>query len=276
MYATDFEYDHHYLSDFGFVICSFDDAGLGNVTAGSQITFNTVSRHYGKKYSLTSTQYDSCIETTFDICKDPCLYTSQDDLRITNDECREIMRWLNRREFLKFSFTDDDNLGMGYEEQVYYYGSFNIEKIILDTELVGLRLTLTTDKPFGYGEERTANLSFTTTSLSEKLIDASDEIGYTYPSITITLKASGKLTISNDVEGSPMVIDNCSEGEVITVDGSTHIITTSLVSHKLYDDFNFEFLRIGNTYDNRTNVITVSLPCEMELRYTPVIKNSPD
>lgn len=73
-----------------------------------------------------------------------------------------------------------------------------------------------------------------------------------------------------------MVIKNVSVGEVITIDGPTHIITSSLDSHKLYDDFNFEFFRIGNTINNRNNRISASLPCKLEFTYSPIIKDSPD
>ena len=49
MYASDFEYDGHYLSDFGFVVCDFDGASSYDViSAGSKITFNKVSRNRGK------------------------------------------------------------------------------------------------------------------------------------------------------------------------------------------------------------------------------------
>ena len=52
MYACDFEYDGQYLSDYGFIICNFNGSSdFDVVSAGSKITFNTVSRHRGKKYS---------------------------------------------------------------------------------------------------------------------------------------------------------------------------------------------------------------------------------
>lgn len=44
MYALDFEYDGQYLSDYGFIICDFNSSsGADIVSAGSMITFNTVS-----------------------------------------------------------------------------------------------------------------------------------------------------------------------------------------------------------------------------------------
>ena len=270
MFATDFEYDGHYLSDFGFTICSFNGSSdTETVSAGSKISFNTVSTHYGKRFNLAGTQYDECITATFDICKDMC---QDDNFVITNDEYRDIMRWLNRREFLKFRilYDEDDD-----REFCYYEASFNVDKIMSDQGLVGLELTLETNKPFGYGQEQYFSWTMTGGS-SKSLYDMSDEIGYTYPSVVITLMEAGDLQITNDLEPCMMVINNCSSGEVITIDGETHIITSSLDSHKICDDFNFDYLRIGNTINNRINKITCSLTCKLEIRFNPVIKDSPE
>ena len=270
MFATDFEYDGYYLSDFGFTICSFNgSSGVETVSAGSKISFNTVSTHYGKHFNLAGTQYDSCITTTFSICKDTC---QGDDFVITNDEYRDMMRWLNRREFLKFRllYDEDDD-----REPCYYDGSFNVEKIMAAQGLVGLELTLETNKPFGYGQEKYYSWTVTGGS-SVRLYDISDEVGYIYPSVVITVMEAGNLQITNDLEPCTMVIKNCSSGEVITIDGNTHIITSSLNSHKISDDFNFDYLRIGNTINNRSNNITCSLNCMLEIRFNPIIKDSPE
>lgn len=271
MYACDFEYDGQYLSDYGFIICNLNgESDFDVVSAGSEITFNKVSRHSGKRYSLTSTQYDECITATFDICKDPEVYT---DLRITNDEQRDIMRWLNRREFLKFQLLSDDERD---RDACFYQASFNVNKVNVNKVLYGFELTMETDKPFGHGQEISEVWTVGDTSKAHILSDMSDEIGYTYPSMVITINEGGNLTLCNETEDCTMVINNCSSGEVITIDGDTQIISSSLDSHKLYDDFNFEFFRIGNTISNRNNKITASLPCKLEVAYSPIIKDAPD
>ena len=273
MYAIDFEYDGQYLSDYGFIICSFDGAsGSETVNAGSKITFNTVPMHSGKRYSLTGTQYDECITTTFSICKNPCNYDDFDDMKITNDEYRDLMRWLNRREFLKFQIFDEDE---NTRDACYYNASFNIEKVLVGGLLYGLTLTMETDKPFGYGEEQVSVYEMKSDT-EYVLYDISDEIGYVYPSVTITCNADGNLWLKNLSEECLMVIDNCSAGEVITIDGNTQIVSTSYDSHAIYDDFNFEFFKIGNTFDNRENVITSTLPCTLEIKYEPIIKDTPE
>lgn len=271
MYALDFEYDGLRLSDFGFIICDFNaSSGANIVSAGSKITFNTVSRNKGKNYSLSGTQYDECIQTTFDICKNPDLY---DDLKITRDEYKDLKRWLNRHEFLKFQLLNEEDIEYEFR---FYEASFNIDKVNINETLYGIELTMETNKPFGYGMEKTISWDMEDTSKVYTLIDTSDEIGYIYPSMVITCKSSGDLSIHNENEDCTMTIENCSAGEVITIDGDILDVKSSLNSHHVYDDFNFEFFRIGNTLRNRENKISTTLPCTLEIKYNPIIKDTPD
>ena len=271
MYALDFEYDDQYLSDYGFIICDFNSSSGANiVSAGSKITFNTVSHNKGKHHSLVGTQYDEYIQITFDICKNPDIY---DDLRITNDEYKDLMRWLNRKEFLKFQIIEDEIFNE--RGSCYYNASFNVNKIKIREILYGLELTMETDKPFGYGQEQRLYWDFSDITKSYLLRDISDEIGYTYPSMVITCIADGELSIHNETENCTMTIKDCKAGEVITIDGETQIISSSFENHDIYNDFNYDFFRIGNTINRRNNKISVSLPCKLEIRYSPIIKDTP-
>lgn len=91
----------------------------------------------------------------------------------------------------------------------------------------------------------------------------------------ITCNANGDLSIYNELENCTMVIKNCSVGEVISIDGESQTIKTSSDSHDICNDFNYEFFRIGNTIDNRSNRISVSKPCQVVIKYTPIIKDTP-
>lgn len=271
MYAVDFEYDNQYLSDFGFIICEFDaSSGATVAEAGSKITFNKVSRNSGKSSSLTGTVYEECVQCTFDICKSPDLY-EYEDREISNDEYRDIVRWLNRREFLKFQILDEED---SEHDTCYYNVSFNIDKIKINEKLYGLQLTLESDKPFGYGEEKIISLSFDGTSSAKKIFDTSDEIGYIYPNMIITCKATGDLTVCNKTVDCTMLIKNCKKGEEITINGEAQTIISSLDSHDISNDFNYEFLKISNTYKNRYNEISTTKACNIIIKYSPIIKDA--
>ena len=193
-------------------------------------------------------------------------------MEISNDEYRDIMRWLNRKEFLRFCILSDSDAG---QEICYFHASFNITKIKIREKLYGLRLLMETDKPFGYGYEQIYSWNFASANTSKMLTDNSDEIGYIYPTLIIKCKQAGNLILYNDLEDCTTVIKNCKVDEIITLHGDTQIITTSLNSHDICNDFNYEFFRIGNTYKKRNNKITASLKCDITLKYSPIIKDTP-
>lgn len=273
MYAIDFNYDGLSLSDFGFIICDFSPSDGANILDdGTLLQFSKVSYHSGKRWGLTDTKYESCIQTTFDVCKNPDTI-NPDEMRITDDEYRDIVRWLNRREFKRLYFIYDDTENKDFR---YYNASFNISKIKIAEVLYGIRLTMETDKPFAYGSEIKNNWAVTNSSTRFKLTDLSDEIGYTYPTLKITCNQAGNLSIYNDRDSRAVVINNCSAGEVIIINGEIQTISSSLNAHKISNDFNYEFPKIINTMDNRDNYYRFSLPCSVEISYLPIVKDIPN
>lgn len=261
MKAYDFVYDNRNLSDFNMTICYFGDKGLDTVSNGSQITFNTVSVLGGSKHQLTNTQYEDCLETTIQICKNSC---SGDVMEISASDFRELTKWLNRKKFLKFKILDDAHIDL------YYEASFNISRIEVDGKLYGLELEVITNRPFALKEPRIITIKNTVQDGKYSINDTSYEEGYIYPFMEITITESGNLTIYNDIENRETEIKNCTAGEVITMDYP--IITSSLSSHNIQNDFNWNFFRVANTYENSRNDLTISLPCSIKLKYSPVVK----
>lgn len=269
MYALDFQYDDRYLSDYGFMICDFNGQnGANYVNAGSQITFEKVKRNNGSKYSLVSTQYNECITAEFDICKNPEEY---DKLEITNDEYRDIMRWLNRKEYLKFHVVPDNS----YEhETCYYMASFTIKKIFVGEKLYGIHLSMETNSPFGFGAERRYCWEVIDTSQTYRIDDYSDEVGDTYVNVKVKCSDDGDLLITNTSNDTITRIDNCVNNETIIIDGDSKLITTDK-EHSVMNDFNYQFFKITNTLSSKKNIITFSLPCIAIITYTPIIKDTP-
>lgn len=100
--------------------------------------------------------------------------------------------------------------------------------------------------------------------------DTSHEEGYIYPYTEITITESGNLNIHNAMENRDTYIANCVAGEVITMDYP--VITSSIPSHNIQNDFNWNFFRVANTYKNSRNNLTFSIPCTMKIKYSPIIK----
>ena len=264
MKTTDFEYDGVLASDYSFMVCSFDDGGTDTIEYGSAINFDTVSMRNGKKFSLINSGYDDAANFTFQICKNPSVFNDS-EMYFTIEEQRKVYRWLNRNDGyheLKI-FTDDFGT-------IVFNGSFNISAITLNTEVVGFELSFQMEAPYATQNRKVLRKKFNRQG-SFTLIDESDDIGYIYPHLQITCKNDGDLKIHNSVEDRTTIIKNCKSGEIITFDENLNI-HTSLPSHKIYNDFNFVFFRIANTYKNRRNIVTVNFACDIVLEYYPIVK----
>ena len=263
MKSIDFRYDGRLLSDFGLMVCDFNGGnGIDTVSNGSEIKFNTVPIMHGKKHLLTSSEYEDCLQSEFDICVKLC---DTDDMVISVEKQRELMRWLNRRTFHKFEITDDIEYN-----NIYFMGSFNVEKVEFNKDVIGFHLTLITDKPFGYQEDIKKIFKVNDTTKIYPMIDESDEIGYLYLDATIKCLQAGNLIITNQFNGDVTQIKNCAKNEVITL---KHPIISFSNSHTP-NDFNYNFIRIGNTYNKNRNEYLFSLPCNVEFTYSPIAKVS--
>lgn len=264
MIVNDFEYDGLRLSDYGYIMCSFDSTGAETISNGSNITFNTSPILKGSKHVLSNIKYDECLTTTFQVCKNPCNCKDIEDAYITVEELATLTRWLNRQEFLKFKLVKD-----GYEI-IYFEGSFNINKIMFGDNIIGLELNLITNRPYALYEPIKKTFKITKNNQVEIFKDISDEIGYIYPKVTITCKDSGTLRIHNAIEDRETIIKNCVSGEVITMDYP--VISSSIDTHKIQDDFNYNFFRLANTFREKGNKLTFSMPCIIKMEYQPIRK----
>ena len=309
MKAYNFEYAGKTLEQFGMILCQFGGSkGLDTVADGAEINFTTVPIMNGLKHNLTSSQYEECLETTWQICKYSC---NGDIQEITSIEHRNLTAWLCRKRFLKLKILDEDNIDL------YHEAIINVSKIEFDGKLMGLELSVTTNRPFALKEPRTISITceegkevygwekYSTghetevvklgyvTSKNENaypsgihtdgyqyihvgqvykasINDTSYEEGYIYPKMEIAVKGNGNLIIHNAIENRETYIANCVSGEVITMDYP--VIKSSVSSHNIQNDFNWIFFRVANTYENSRNDLTISLPCSIKIKYSPIVK----
>ena len=283
MSFTDFEFNGQRLSDFGCMICSFNSAGLETVTMGSNLSINTVNRPMLNRFSIMASKYEEPFTTTFQICKHVCERYNLGTQNMEDYLVSQLMRWLNKKNYCKFKMIYSD----GKCSDMYYRGTFlNIQMIKLNEEVVGMELTFQANAPFGYYEPLEYYMEFPDTETEFCIYDTSDEVGYIYPSkLEITILKDGDLEICNSQETKRTIIKNCIAGEVITLDGTNKIIQSDVAHPTLYNDFNYTFIRIinkcgesddyyavDNEEDERENVFTVSLPCNIYLSYSPICK----
>lgn len=259
MKALDFEFDSIRLSDKNFMLCRFDGGGMDTINM-PEITFNTVSTAHGLYNHITSTTHEDYLTFTLQICKNNC---NDSNMEISVDDFRDLTRWLCRKSFHKFKLIDDELSG------IYFMTSFNLSRIEIDGKLVGVELNAITNSPYAFAEDVVVRLDVEPNE-EINIYNKSDLEGHIYPNLKIILNGSGDFEMRNKTEDRIMKIRNVAEGEVVTI--NYPMISSSVSSHKIQNDFNFVFFRLVSTFKDGLNVITTTLPCSIELTYSPIVK----
>ena len=264
MVAYDFEYDGILLSDMGCMLCVIDTSLDQSITVGTDITFNTVKAFGGKHFYSTHTTYESPIEQTYEICK-RCDYDSDG---FTVDEVRKLTKWLKRMNKHKLKFIGDEF------KDFYLEASFNVCSVEKSGKILGLQLNMQANTAYPIHEP--IKLSFVSNGDGKYAIkNESDDEGIIYPDAKITVSDNCDVNISvvhDQKVVSNTVIKNCVSGEVITL--SYPIISSSVSSHNIADDFNWDFPAFENEYNNSTNTILIPSKCKVQFAYTPAVKVS--
>lgn len=262
MYIVDFTYDGRTLSSLGCGIGSLSTSNNENPTMGSELTFDTWTNTTSWKQGIVESKFETPLTFTFDIVKMNC--EDINNYTFTENEIRDIMRWLNKTTYKKFKPSFDD----GSYSDVYFMGTFtDIKAIHMVGEVVGFTLTLTTNSSFGYVEH--IYTSDDNTSLS--IVDDSDTFdGYIYPSkITIKCLEDGELRISNSADLNTSVIGECITGETIIMDCEHMVIKSDVAHPNLYNDFNYNYPRV---FCGQSNEYEFSIPCEFAIEYSSIRK----
>lgn len=216
---------------------------------------------------LVNAEYGNCFSVTFEICKN---VNNPADGVISISEMSKLMKWLTRKDFHQLTLIDKYDPDYN---SIHYDGSFSAAKVQVGGAVVGLELTFTSNRPYGYGDVITNTIDITEVNGSSPMQVDCDEVGVLYPDeVEIKLNGSGNLTISNDKDSQKMYFANCTQGQIIKMDCVHKIISTSLSAHKLYNDFNFVFFRLVCCADNADNIIQASIPCSIKISYSPVKK----
>lgn len=273
LYCTEFIFDNISSKEYDLMICSFDGGQNGEATAGNQIEFTTFKAPGSNKWLKTSTTYQEQLSFTFQLCKNP--YVSREPF--SERELAFFMRWLVRKDFRDLQFVQQ-----GYEP-IHYHCQLNAERYLIGGECYGLTLTAVCDAPYGWSDEITCHIS-SSSAATYKLYDSSDELGVIYPDVEIVSKADNQdITISNEMTGTQTIILNCKKGEQILLSedkiaSSSECIPTEHTSPEqdggysgthstFFNDFNWEWFAIGNTWNNRVNEITVTGNCDVQLSW---------
>lgn len=255
-----FQYDNELSSDYQLVVCYIDSApGAETVDTISQKAYEQTNVVGTDEFVIVNDNYSSAITFPFQTIKMDNNCSVQP---ITPEEFSNINRWVNRDESHKFKCDKE-----GYEG-IYFMGRFNIKPIKINDLIYGVDFTFISDYPYGFADEIVQTYSGT----EFMIYNHSDEIGYLSPVIAITCKESGTLRIQNSMDNEIFELTDCTEGEVITIDSKNMLLTSTHIGKPLYNRFNFNYIKLCNTYTERRNNFTSTLDIDMEVKYSPVRK----
>ena len=259
MKAKNFIYDGVSSDDMGVMICSFD-GGDEISTAGSKVEISTAKSPNSYKWLKTNAVYNEQLTFSFSFCKDICNLDGN-EMSISSEEQAEIIRWLVRKENHYLLFEED-----GFEN-IYYNCTISLEKKQVGGSTIGFTATVLCDAPFGYSEERTAIVN----SEINKIFDTSQEIGYLIPNTVATVINDGTIEIYNDNTNETTKVLNCKSGEEINFTDMMRISSNYPTHKTLYDDFNWVFPKIQNSFTDNVNTFTLT-NCTLRLSWREIRK----
>lgn len=264
---TDFLFDGRELSSFGYMPCTFNSTNFETMPV-STLTYHTVKAPFSDTAFKTSVSYDSNLSTTITICKHSC--DSAGLPTITAEDISELSKWLCRKEYKWLHFITDDSTGV---DEVYYEAQINLQKVMLGDRCIGLDLTINTNRPYGLTQEIVIQSQLDQESDHRVNLHVySDEEGYIYPDMVISIQEAGTLEITNEFDGKTTIIQDCLEGEVIHLHGNTLQITSTMNEHDIASCFNYQFPRLYSSLEESTTRFIFNLDCDVTFRYRAIRK----
>lgn len=245
----------------GLMIGGFDGTNESD-SLGNTLSPVNYRPSRSNRYRIAAMEYEEPYSCTLGVVKDYC-NTEDESMVFSEEQINRIMRWLIRDEgYCVLRPVYDNN---EYED-VYYRGYFTATAQKGFGGIVGFELEFTADSPYAYRDF--TEIAHTS---GQAFHDISDKTGYLYADLEIACRASGDLKITNSLDpDNNILIRNVQSGDVYKLHGDSKVYECSRSGDSIYNDFNYNFLRICNTYQNQDNVITASLSCDMKISYTPV------
>ena len=152
---------------------------------------------------------------------------------------------------------------------VWYQGYWTVQKEYAGDSVIGLKITLHTNAPYGYSRIIKHFSNETAFDINVN----TDEEGYIYPTVTIQLAEGGELHFINTTENRDMELKNCVAGETITIEnGDVQQIGSTNTAHDWIHEFNYKYPRFVTSYGNLENHFTINKQADITLEYREIRK----
>lgn len=248
-----FVFDGVSCDEYGIRCAAFARAGFITVSA-QETELNTEKSVLGDTFHIISQDYSKPLSYTMQV-------VNRDFSPITSNQERFLKKWLCQRNKYKWFCILDKQYA-----DVWFYANISNPKAAYFYGTVGMEFTITTNAPFGFSDIRNKKWIMDGNDTIEDFYVDNDEELPIYPNLTIVPKESGTLTLTNssiEQEDNFLIIENCVPDEVIKLECGYPFISSSSVTHKVFDDFNKYWPYLIDGY----NRITVDMPCTLELEY---------
>ena len=147
MYASNFIFDGKMASDFGLVICSFDD-NMEPVTGG-EIELIVKQPVGVNTFSSFGYQIPTALQWNFSIIKNPCGLDEEDKYFAAYEES-EIAKWLlNVKGYRWIQFLSDDEY-----DTIYYKAYINMSPVQPSGRTIGYNISVISNCGYGFSCEK--------------------------------------------------------------------------------------------------------------------------
>lgn len=270
MFATDFIFNGELASDYNLVICSINGNDIETSPNGASITPVQVKSAASDVWQYIRGNYDEALSATIQVIKKSC-DDSYDNAFFSVYEQREINRWLNKRDgFHEFKLIKEGFDGIVFNAQI------NVNKVELMGKVIGFELNIITDKPYAYFDEVTEYIN--SSASSDKhfiLFNNGDEDGEIDTIVKVTCLNAGTLRIYNEATQKSLILSDCEYDETVYFDSKKREVKSNRrTAGQLLDKFNFGWIKLKRENGDGTNVLTINMDANIEVKYSPIAKIS--
>ena len=151
MYGQDFVFNGRSLSEFGMIMCVFDDTEDDKLSLGREL-ISTELTSYRDYIHILGSKYTETLSFQVSIIKSICENKTQNEMAISRSELRSITNWLTGTTSAStFHLVDEDKRFDEYIE--YDCICTDIEPFIVSGVIYGMTITFTCNAPYGYSEK---------------------------------------------------------------------------------------------------------------------------
>jgi phage-related protein len=251
--GTQFIYANQSSEEFGVFLCS-----IGSI--------NTDSNDESYEYIQSTTPFMDKWHYHGKVKSEPLQFkitiAQSNGNFIDSEKERQLKKWLCKSNFYWLQVDQKDLNGVNYFCIMSIAEKNNVAKM---TGGITLNVLCNSVAPWSNLNTKSYTSSGTLTFAFNNISDYDDYI--LYPKVTITPSINGNISIANTTTGVTVTINNCTNGEVITLDCKNNKIKSSNVSRILLDDWNKKYLSFKSGINNIT--LTGSFIMKLEYR-TPI------